>query len=112
MTFKTIEEDLVSILKGNEAAKCDDMALYAYYAHEKLSNAKAVLEPGWLCRVFTDRRYRIIHGIASYQSISRIRRKLQEQYEDLRPDQAFKDNRKRVELEYKAYARKGAKNEQ
>lgn len=112
MTFKTIEADLIPILKENETAKCDDMALYAYYAHEKLINAKAPLDSGWLSKIFFDRRYRIIHGIATYESISRIRRKLQEQYEDLRPDQAYRDNRKRVELEYKAYARKGAKNEQ
>lgn len=105
MEFKTVEQDVAPILKNDNAARCDDMALYTYYAYEKLNRAKADLTGGWLQRVFTDRHYRIIHGIAPYETVSRVRRKLQEKYAELRPSEAYREERKRVEAEYKKYAR-------
>ena len=105
MEFKTVEQDVAPILKNDNAARCDDMALYTYYAYEKLNRAKADLTGGWLQRVFTDRRYRIIHGIAPYETVSRVRRKLQEKYAELRPSKEYQEERKRVEVEYKKYAR-------
>ena len=109
MEFKTVEQDITPILKESEAARCDDMALYANYAYGKL--AKFDYGAGWLEKVFSDRRFRIIHGIAPYETVSRVRRKLQEKYENLRPSKEYQDERKRAELEYKKYAReKGAAN--
>lgn len=105
MEFKTVEQDVAPILKNDNAARCDDMALYTYYAYEKLSRANADLTGGWLQRVFTDRRYRIIHGIAPYGTVSRVRRKLQAKYAELRPSKEYQEERKRVEVEYKKYAR-------
>lgn len=105
MEFKTVEQDVTPILKNDNAARCDDMALYTYYAYEKLNRAKADTTGGWLQRVFTDRRYRIIHGIAPYETVSRVRRKLQEKYAELRPSKEYQEERKRVEVEYKKYAR-------
>lgn len=111
MEFKTVEQDITPILKESEAARCDDMALYANYAYEKIQ--KFNYGAGWLEKIFSDRRFRIIHGIAAFETVSRVRRKLQEKYEELRPSEAYQKERKEVELEYKKYAREkgGAVNE-
>ena len=104
MTFQTIEQDITPILKEDEAARSDDMALYANYVYSKISKLNYG-GAGWLQKVFSDRRFRIIHGIAPYESVSRVRRKLQEKHEDLRPTKAYQEERKRVEANYKKYAR-------
>ena len=111
MDFKRVEDEIKPILKYSEAARADDMALYAYYVSHKLE--KAGLGFTWLQRVFTDRRYRIIHGIAPYTTVSRCRRKLQAQDTKLRPSKEYIEERKRAEKEYKAYAKQkgGASNE-
>lgn len=103
MEFKTVEQDIRPILKNNYVARCDDMALYTYYAYEKIQDQGVGL--GWLQKIFTDRRFRILNGIASYETVSRVRRKLQEKYEDLRPPEDLKEERKKVEAEYRKYAR-------
>ena len=105
MEFYKVEEDIKEILKNDMVARCDDMALYANYVYTKLSRANAANNNEWLIKVFSDRRFRIIHGIAPYGTISRVRRKLQEKYEDLRPNKEYQEERKRVEVEYKKYAR-------
>jgi len=105
MEFKTIEQEITPILKYSEAARCDDMALYANYVYTKLTNYEK--GAGWLERVFSDRRFRIYHGIATFEAVSRCRRKLQENYENLRPSESYREERKKAEREYKKYARGG-----
>ena len=106
MGFLIIEDEAREILKHDEQARGDDMALYASYVYSHVSNAG--LGMGWLQRVFSDRRFRITHGIAPYDSISRVRRRLQEKDPTLRPDADFIAARKKEERKYKAYA-KGVK---
>lgn len=103
MEFKTVEQDIKPILKESEAARCDDMALYANYVWTKLN--KFDYGAGWLEKVFSDRRFRIMHGIAPYETVSRVRRRLQAENENLRPSKAYQEERKRAEVEYKKYAR-------
>ena len=105
MSFKRIEDDIIPILKDSYAARCDDMALYTYYAYHKIE--RLGLGAGWLERVFTDRRLRILSGIAPYESVSRVRRKLQEENPELRAPKEVVKERKRVEREYKQYAKEG-----
>lgn len=108
MNFKTVEQEVRPILKDNYAARCDDMTLYACYVFSKVHYFN--LGEGWLQKVFSDRRFRIMHGIAPYETVSRVRRKLQEKYEDLRATESYVAARKKVEKEYKQYAReKGEK---
>lgn len=107
MTFNTVENDITPILKRSKAARCDDMVLYANYAYEKIAGFN--YGAGWLEKVFSDRRFRLSHGIAPYETVSRVRRKLQAANENLRPTIEDIDERKRAEKEYKDYAkRKGA----
>lgn len=103
MDFKTVEQDITPILKNNEAARCDDLVLYANYAYEKV--ARLNYGAGWLEKVFSDRRFRIIHGIATYDTVGRVRRKLQAKNANLRPSKEYLEERKNAEREYKRYAR-------
>lgn len=103
MEFKKVEDEVRPILEQSIAARCDDMALYANYVFTKLAGFER--GAGWLERVFSDRRLRISYGIAPYNTVSRVRRKLQEEDEDLRAPQEYIDEKKQSEKEYKNYAR-------
>ena len=96
MTFETIEQELKPILENFIETRADDMSLYGLYVSNKGVQ---------LTRVLTDREYRLTHGIASYESVGRIRRKLQAKYRELRPAPEYLAERKRAEKEYKKYAR-------
>lgn len=99
MDLKTIEKDIKPILERSEDARADDMRLYVSYINAKgLDLGKSLL----------DRKYRIINGLASYESVGRIRRKLQEHYASLRPSKEYIELRKKAEKEYRKYA-KGAR---
>lgn len=102
MSFKKVEDDIKPILKYNEAARCDDMTLYASYVYDKLKGANTSKD--WLVTVFSDRLFRIMHGIAPYETVSRVRRKLQATYEELRAPKDYIEKRKKKEQEYKKYA--------
>ena len=105
MKFKTVEQDITPILKNNYATRCDDMALYACYVWDKVQGLD--LGKGWLQCVFSDRRLRIINGIAPYETVSRCRRKLQDKYIELRAPEDLREERKRIEKVYKDYAKGG-----
>lgn len=103
MTFKTVEADVRTILKDDMIARCDDMALYGSYAYRKVSDLG--YGEGWLVKVFSDRRFRIIHGIAPYGTVSRVRRRLQRKDATLKAPPEIVAERKKAEQEYKKYAR-------
>lgn len=105
MKFKKVENDIRPILKDNVAARCDDMALYACYVYEKVQGLN--LGKGWLQTIFSDRRFRLIHGIAPYDTVSRCRRRLQEQDETLRASEDFIKERRKLERKYKEYSKGG-----
>lgn len=107
MSYRKVEDDIRPILKEDMTARCDDMALYSSYVYSKIKDYGYGI--GWLQKVFGDRRFRIIHGIAPFETVSRCRRKLQANDPKLRPAKEYMEERKRVEKEYKAYARKGAR---
>lgn len=111
MAFTTVENEIKPILKSNMASRIDDMTLYACYVFEKLNGIDASMTTTWLEKVFSSKRYRIAYGIAPYETVSRVRRKLQELNEDLRPTPEQITEKKRLEKEYKQYARKGARYE-
>jgi hypothetical protein len=52
--------------------------------------------------------YRHLYDLAPYETVSRVRRKLQEKYAELRPTAEQIEEKKRAEKEYRLYA-KGVK---
>lgn len=108
MRFKRVENDVANILKYSQAARCDDMALYAYYVADRLKERGAFNADSNLQRVFIDPRFRASNGIAPYSSVSRARRKLQEIHEELRAPKAYQEERKELERQYREHYAKGA----
>lgn len=99
MKFKTIEKEITPILRKETETRADDMRLYAAYVKKRgLDIGKALM----------DRKYRLVNGLAGYESISRIRRKVQASNPSLRPSKRYIEQRKAAEKEYRAYA-KGVK---
>lgn len=109
MSFKKVEDDIKPILKSNKAARCDDMTLYASYVYGKLKGANTSTSKDWLVKIFSDRRFRIMHGVAPYETVSRVRRKLQAEYEAYRAPEGMREARREQEKIYKAYAREGVR---
>lgn len=104
MEFKTVEQDIKPILEEQEETRSDDSVLYVRYINRK---------GGGIGKALLDRKYRLINGLASYDTVSRVRRKLQAKYESLRPTKEYLEERKKAEKEYRAYAKEkgGATNE-
>lgn len=107
LKLETLESKIKTILEENETARADDMALYANYVYKELGAKELeVLTAGtWLVKIFSDRRFRILHGISGTESVRRCRQKLQEKYPELRPSAEVIKKRKEEEKRYKAYAR-------
>lgn len=108
MNFKTVEQDIRPILEASEIARADDMALYTHYARRKIKSLN--LGTGGVERVFIDRSFRILYGIAPYDTVSRVRRRLQAENEDLRPSKEYIEERKKAERDYREYAKRGGGN--
>jgi hypothetical protein len=104
MDIKTVEHEVKPILEEYENTRADDMRLYVRYITRK---------GGDVGKVFFDRKYRLMNGLASYETVSRVRRKLQERDAGLRPSKEYIEARKKAEQEYRAYAKGkgGATNE-
>ena len=81
MEIETLEDKVRDILEDNESARADDMTLYAEYVYRSLRGEDLGL--GWLVTVFSDRRYRIMKGIAGFESVSRCRRKYKRKTQSL-----------------------------
>lgn len=103
MGFSKVEQDVRTILEDNTAARCDDMTLYADYCYSKVKDMNYGKE--WLQVIFSNRRFRIIHGIAPFETVSRVRRKIQAHDPDLRADEDTRREKKEMEKKYKDYAK-------
>lgn len=97
MRFKTVEEDIKPLFKTDATTRCDDMRLYYKYV-EVMKDANIIL-------AFTSSKYRYSKNIAPYETVSRVRRKLQEKYKDLRATAEQIEEKKKTEKEYRQYAR-------
>ena len=83
MSLESLTAEVQTILEYNEPARADDMALYADYVYRHIKDEGLGLE--WLVKVFSDRRYRASKGIHGYESVSRMRRRVQARNPELRP---------------------------
>ena len=103
MKIERLEDEIQTILEYNEPARADDMTLYCDYVFRHVKDEG--LGVGWLVKVFSDRKYRATHGIHGYESVSRVRRKLQADYPELRPSAEAIAIRKMHNKTIKEYAR-------
>lgn len=96
MRLDTLESEIELILTTDEKTRGDDMTLYLAYLCEH--------DVGIL-KVFSDKAYRVAHGISSFESVSRCRRRLQAKYPELKPEKEVIKIRKAKEEEFLEYAR-------
>lgn len=101
--FLTVEKAIEPILATDPFTRADDMLLYLEYL-------RRMGAAGDLAAVLSDRKYRIAYGIAPYETVSRVRRKLQERYEDLRPSKDHIEFRRKNEKEFRKYVKRTRKN--
>lgn len=113
MDFRTVEQDIAPILKDRQETRCDDMRLYMIYIREKLGliHTNPYFCSDTIISVFNDNDFRIKNGIAPYETVSRVRRKLQNIYTELRPTEAQLEDKK-DKLKYIKNMRGGGNSEQ
>lgn len=95
--FIKIEDEVKDILTYSSRARNDDLFLYWVYCERHHQNIDYKL-------LLADSTYRKSLNIASYKSIERARRKVQEKNPDLISERT-KRLREREQIEYKEYAR-------
>ena len=97
--LETIENELKKILEKEPLARKDDMYLYYIYCTKYgVLNSKAFVQ------LFYNKNFRKEYNIPVFESVSRARRKLQQEYEYLRPEKQVQDARTNKEADYIRYA--------
>lgn len=95
--MKLLENEIEYLLTTEESNRADDMKLYASYC--EMHGARDLMQ------IFKSVSLRAVLGLASFESVSRVRRKLQEKNEDLRASIRTQQKRKNLQKEYRKYAR-------
>lgn len=96
--LKTIEKKVRAILIKNEDARNDDMVLYLALCNLCLKDAGAMP----LAEIMTQHKYL---GLPSFESVSRIRRKLQAGHPELAGSHPVRKLRATGEKAYRKYAK-------
>ena len=97
--LETIESEVKKILEKEPLARKDDMYLYYIYCTKYgVLNSKAFVQ------LFYSKNFRKEYNIPVFESVSRCRRKLQQEYEYLRPEKKVVDARTDKEADYIRYA--------
>ena len=97
--LETIENEVKKILEKEPVARKDDMYLYFIYCTKYgVLNSKAFVQ------LFYNKNFRKEYNVPVFESVSRARRKLQQEYEYLKPDQETQDARINKEGEFIRYA--------
>lgn len=100
MTFDSIYDEVKHILEQYPETRYSDMTLYGSYVKSKLpihENFETI---------FFDDFIRVVYQIAPYETVSRNRRWIQNDYEELRPNKEKMKARKEAEKEYRRQNRK------
>ena len=93
--MRKVKIEVKEILLNNPETRGDDMALFYSYV---LSKGGISLDA-----VFTNPKYRKEHDIATFECVSRMRRKLQEENPMLLPNKACVVGRRKAEKRYHEY---------
>jgi len=94
-----IEKRVKVILEKEPGARRDDMYLYYLYC-----TRYGVLNERAFVKLFRSKGFRKEQGLAVFESVSRARRKLQQENEYLRPPKEVQDARTNEQGEYIRYA--------
>ena len=94
--WKSIENAIEPILQEDVDTRADDMRLYLRYVQRNKAD---------IGKCMFERKYRLQRRIASYDSVSRIRRKLQQRDPKLRPSKEYIAARRKAEKEFRLYAK-------
>lgn len=104
-----LENVVAEILYYNEKTRSDDLLLYSVYLASIWGNVypEATVRDyeKFLDSAMTHRIFRVKHGIAEFESVSRCRRKLQEKYEVLKPSEEAIKARRELRKKFRLYAR-------
>lgn len=97
--LETIEKEVKKILDKDTRARKDDMYLYYIYCTKYgVLNEKAFVQ------LFYNKNFRKEYNVPVFESVSRARRKLQQEYEYLKPEKEVQDARTNREADYIRYA--------
>lgn len=100
MKLKTLEAQVIYMLEKHPKTRDDDSLLYAcYLLYKKVPNVSVIeffKNPDY---------YKAELGIASFESVGRCRRKVQESRPDLRPTKEARARKRENESRYRTYAR-------
>lgn len=101
----TIENEVKKILDKEPVARKDDMYLYFIYCTKYgVLNSKAFVQ------LFYNKNFRKEYNVPVFESVSRARRKIQQEYEYLRPEKEVQDARTNKEADYIKYAINDSRN--
>jgi hypothetical protein len=95
--LKLLENEIEYLLTVDESNRADDMKLYASYC--EMHGGRELMQ------IFKSVSLRAALGIASFEIVSRVRRKLQAKNEDLTASRRTQQKRKDLQKEYRRYAR-------
>ena len=96
-----IRSEVKRILTVSPETRADDMVLYYHYVGE---NFKGCTTENF-ATLFVNPRYRAENGIPTFASVSRMRRKLQETYAELRPSKQQQKVKREYEKKYREFYR-------
>ena len=97
--LETIENEVKKILDKDIKARKDDMYLYYIYCTKYgVLNEKAFVQ------LFYNKNFRKEYNVPVFESVSRARRKLQQEHEYLRPEKDVQDARINKTADYIRYA--------
>ena len=95
--LKLLENEIEYLLTVDESNRADDMKLYASYC--EMHGGRELMQ------IFKSVSLRATLGLASFESVSRVRRKLQSKDESLKASKHAQRMRKNLQKEYRKYAR-------
>ena len=98
-----VRQEVQRILTNSPDTRADDMVLYYHYVSD---NCKKEVGNDSFLTLFANPRYRVENGLPSFATVSRMRRKLQETYEELRPNKEQQAIKKKYEKMYREFYKK------
>lgn len=99
MKLDKVENIVRTILEKEPETRGDDMLLFYMFCTKY-----GFLNDSSFARIFRDREYRNSVGLAVFESVSRARRKVQANCEELKPSEKVQEARAEKESEYIDYA--------